>query len=94
MLVRWMYKNGSTPLIEGAGILMAREEGEDKYIIRSFADKHFVLGIRYTNHIDLYAFSQYETEVLPTLAYAYWKNQFPNVITKKTALKKKDRLFE
>jgi hypothetical protein len=89
-----MYKNGSTALIEGAGTLMAREEGEEKYVIRSFDDKHFVLGIRYTNHIDLYAFSQYETEVLPTLAYAYWKHQFPNVVTEKPAPKKKDRVFE
>ena len=89
MLIRWIYKSGSTAVVEGTGNLLAREETAEKYVVRSFDDKHFVLGIRYTNHIDLYAFSQYETEVLPTLAFAFWKQQFPNVEIVKPVKKQK-----
>lgn len=95
MLKRWMFKSGSTAIVDGAANLLALDSSKSKIVIRSLNDdKLFVMGVKHENHIDLYSFSQYETSVLPTELFLVFKDKFPDVVLERPPSKKTERVFD
>jgi hypothetical protein len=94
MLKRWIFKSGSTVIVDGAANLLVLDVSDDKIVIRSFENKFFVLGLKHKNHIDLYAFSQYETNVLPTELFVVWKRRYPQVVLERPPSKRAERIFD
>ena len=94
MIKRWMFKSGSTAIVDGAANVLVNDESDAKVVIRSFDDKFFVLGVKHKNHVDLYAFSQYETNVLPTELFVIFKGRYPDVVLERPPSKKTERIFD
>jgi hypothetical protein len=91
---RWMFKSGSTAIVDGAANLLCMDTSKNKVLIRSIDDKFFILAFKHTNYVDLYAFSQYETNVLPTDLFIIWKQQYPNVVLDRPPSKRAERIFD
>ena len=94
MFKRWIFKSGSTAIVDGAANLLCIDTSKNKVLIRSIDDKFFVLASKNTNYVDLYAFSQYETNVLPTELFIIWKQQYPNVGLDRPSSKRTERIFD
>jgi hypothetical protein len=87
-MIRWQHKTGSTPIVEGAAQLILKEDSKKKIIIKSLLDnKLFIVAVKHGNYYDLYSFTQYETNVLPTEVFIKFKEMFPNLQLTRTEKK-------
>ena len=95
MRIRWMYKSGNTAVVDGVAKLLSTDSTPEKFLLRQFGDNFFVMAVKHTNHVDMYAFSQYETKVLPSEVLAHFKLMAPKDIELVRPEKpKKERDFE